>query len=502
MSGEAPGWHAAAMARHLICILALMWTALVNGQPFFFDDTTNYIRAADSAVFVASGHRISTAWTERYRDAVVPSPAAASEQAGSTTPNDVSSGTIMAGRSPYFGAVLWLGYVIGDFWPFVVMQAVFCYLLMLLALRRFGIERPRTILLTVVGIAATTALPTYNGLLLADAFAGFGVIAFLLLATPGRLTQVETAFLVGVVLLSTMFHLTHIAMLAGMVGAMILLVVFRVGPPPPRRAWLTGVAGIVIGLLSVQATALVAQAAFGKAPQLLPLLTARFYMDGPGRRFIESGCDGRRFTVCRIAIGAVPTNPAFLFSTDPREGAFMIATPADRERMGAEDTAFALAVLRHDPLGQTAKIGENMLRQLAWIDYDGLNTGCFAQTDCWSSLPPKVRATLRASPSGRNAWPVGMMNALLYVVVIASLAVIAWVARRSWRSEAVVAKMLRTWVLLGGAALLTNAFFGGAVADPQYRYQGRMIWLVVLLAAMLLPHMRGVRKTPDGIVPG
>ena len=35
---------------HLFGIVALMWAPLLNGQPFFFPDTTAYVRAADLAV--------------------------------------------------------------------------------------------------------------------------------------------------------------------------------------------------------------------------------------------------------------------------------------------------------------------------------------------------------------------------------------------------------------------------------------------------------------------
>ena len=53
---------------HLACVLlALAAPALVNGQPFYFPDTTAYTRAADSAAYVFSSHRISTEWTDRYR---------------------------------------------------------------------------------------------------------------------------------------------------------------------------------------------------------------------------------------------------------------------------------------------------------------------------------------------------------------------------------------------------------------------------------------------------
>ena len=121
--------------RHLACVLALMWTGLVNGQPFMFQsDSTNYVRAADAAAFVISGGAIHTAWTDRYR-AQIEAKAQKSSRAArvaseaeakqpSTGANDVGSGLIMSGRSPYIGALMYAGYLLGDFWPFVLLQAV------------------------------------------------------------------------------------------------------------------------------------------------------------------------------------------------------------------------------------------------------------------------------------------------------------------------------------------------------------------------------------------
>ena len=40
------------------------------------------------------------------------------------------------------------------------------------------------------------------------------------------------------------------------------------------------------------------------------------------------------------------------------------------------------------------------------------------------------------------------------------------------------------WTLAGGAAVLANAFLGGAVADPQYRFGARLSWLIVLTAIL------------------
>jgi len=62
--------------------------------------------------------------------------------------------------------------------------------------------------------------------------------------------------------------------------------------------------------------------------------------------------------------------------------------------------------------------------------------------------------------------------------------------------------LLREWLLLALVAMLVCSFFGGAVADPQYRYQGRLIWLVPFFAAIALCLWRraeaGIPKRRDG----
>ncbi|OYW45967.1 MAG: hypothetical protein B7Z33_09270 [Sphingomonadales bacterium 12-68-11] len=270
-------------ARHLLCILALMWVPLANGQPFFFYDTTNYVRAADVALHLASGKTISTAWTERYAGSI-PENGAIRPDAGTVAPagaahsevthNDISAGLIMSGRSPYIGALMYLGYLASDFWLYVVFQAAVSYFLIVLALRRFGIDGKGLIVGTVLGLSALTTLPFYNGLLLADSFGAFAIIAFLLLATPGKLSRGEVAALVGVLVVSVSAHLTHIVMLAAMLAALALLALLRWPPAAQRRAWLAGAACIAVGFASVQLTAFATELALGKKPNLLPLLRA------------------------------------------------------------------------------------------------------------------------------------------------------------------------------------------------------------------------------------
>ncbi len=487
-----------AALRHLFCILALMWTPLVNGQPFFFEsDTTNYVRAADAAVHVATGGRFSTIWTNRYkahmpRAAQAKSAAADQPAAKADSPrriesvNDVGSGQIMAGRSPYIGALMYLGYLAGNFWPFVLLQACTAYALIILTLRRFRVATPVNVTGLTLALAATTALPTYNGLLLADAFAAFGMLAFLLIASPGRLSRGELIFLGLVLVTSVTAHLTHIMIILGMTVALAISRLAGWVAKPPRRAWIAGIGAVVIGFGSVQLTDVATRLAFGRPPQLLPLLSARFIADGPGKKYIDAGCPGGDFLICHIPIGRPDNDALILFSLNPRTGAYMLRNTEERRMMGEQDVGFALAVLKYDPLGELAMIARNTVRQLFWIDYDGLNQTCWYRPNCWSSLPPELRAELRASPSGRAIWPQKWMNALLYLVVVGSLAVLLVSGRQVARLNRRRWLLLREWLVLGFAGMLVCSFFGGAVADPQYRYQGRLIWLVPLMAGVAL----------------
>ena len=487
-----------AALRHLFCILALMWTPLVNGQPFYFEsDTTNYVRAADAAVHVATGGRFSTIWTKRYQAHIPQGGQASRSVANQPAPradparrvesvNDVGSGQIMAGRSPYIGALMYLGYLAGNFWPFVLLQACVAYGLIILTLRRFRVATPVNVTGLTLALAATTALPTYNGLLLADAFASFGIVALLLIASPGRFSRAEMIFLGLVLVTSVTAHLTHIMIILGMTIALAVFKLTGLVPKPPRRAWIAGVGAVVIGFGSVQVTDMVTKRAFGRPPQLLPLLSARFIADGPGKKYIDAGCPGRDFLICHIPIGRPDNDALTLFSLNPRTGAYMLRNIEERRLMGEQDLGFALAVLEYDPLGELSMMGRNTFRQLFWIDYDGLNQTCWYRPNCWASLPPQLRAELHASPSGQALWPQKWMNALLYAVVIASLVILVVSGREIARDSPRRWRLLREWLLLGFVGMLVCSFFGGAVADPQYRYQGRLIWLVPFMAGVAL----------------
>src|SRR5271165_6043769 len=120
----------------LFLALALLWPALYNGQPFFFHDTTAYVRGADAGFVKLTRHR--TAWTwpddqDTVSSGQVPDSRGATDtidgQLASRLEslprmNSLKEKVVMAGRSPYYGALLYLGEITGGFWASVFLQGL------------------------------------------------------------------------------------------------------------------------------------------------------------------------------------------------------------------------------------------------------------------------------------------------------------------------------------------------------------------------------------------
>ncbi len=481
---------------HLAGVIVLMWPPLINGQPFFFSDTTAYVRAADLAVQIASHHHIRTAWS-RDTPALAPATAPVGSAVPSPAPAHASDaqggGSAMAGRSPYFGMLLYLGWVTSSFWLFVVAQALVAWWLIGLAMRSLGGEGLAARLAISVTLALLTPIAIYNGFLLADALAGFGILSFLILVRPpADLRRWERAALILLLLMSAAAHFTHIVILAGMTALLGVIALIRWTPWRPAKAPLLIGAGVVIaGLLSVAATSLIVKKALGKPPAAAPVLTARFIVDGPGRAFALTDCAGR-FAACAAPLDT-PDTDIWLWSGDPRVGGFMAADAATRARLSAEDGKFATAVFRAYPLWQAGMMARNTWAQMTRFDLLVLMEHCFADHACsGTDIPESVRARMVQTPAGHDAWPMRAMSAIHATATIVALLVLALAMFKLRRDQPQAARQLLLWIALAAAAFLINDFLGGAISNPQTRYQERIVWIAPLLALLAAGRAWGV----------
>jgi hypothetical protein len=111
-----------------------------------------------------------------------------------------------------------------------------------------------------------------------------------------------------------------------------------------------------------------------------------------------------------------------------------------------------------------------------------------------AKLPPGEYRRMSDTLSARQAWPLRQLEGIVYATAIGALIVMATgilaLRRRPAPSSDVV--LFSVIVVVG---LLLNAMICGGIAIVHDRYQGRVIWLLPLIAALLY----SASRTPSAL---
>ncbi len=477
-----------------LAVLMLCWPAIVNGQLFFFPDSTNYIRAGGAAVAKVVGTGFGSGWSQpAHRESsspdehgsLVKAEAVSSEKtpAEAVKINDPERGVVMAGRSPYVGALMFFSQVLGNFWPYAIGLAAIQFYLIDVTLRVIGVQTIGSRLNSAAILGFLTPSAFYNGYLLADAFCAHAFLGLgIWIVAANRLRTLDKTILAVLMVLSAIAHLTHIVVLVGVVLVVATSrLVSRQPWAPVRAALAVGIGSALIGLLSIRVTDMLIQKSFGSPPMQLPMLTARFIEDGPGTRFVKEKCKGDQFAVCQYRERLPVNSQAFLWDRNPKTAVFIAADLPTRRQMCAEDKRFAAAVFASYPMAQGFAVIRNTLEQLIEFRMHVFNYGSYNEHFA-QKLPQDDYERMTHTRSFRNGWPTGLLDLVNYLVVALSCVVLStlW-----WRRLPMVnadAQTSRRLVAICGLGLLINAAVCGAASEPQARYAARVIWVVPFLA--------------------
>jgi hypothetical protein len=469
------------LATHLVTYLllasALLWPAFYNRQPFFFPDTTAYLRGADAAIQKLTHH--STPWTQSSDKAV-----RNGDASPVTSLSSVKDKTVLAGRSPYYGLLLYLGEITGGFWLPVVLQAAVILAVIVLSLPAAGIPLWPYAPLAGVLLAGATCLPFYVSFLMPDLFAGVTVLGSSVLLASRR-TLDRWRYIAWFVLVASAltFHDSHVLIAA----AMLLLA----GLLNLRHGWGNRRGLLVLSLALVVAA--VAQITFdlavsrlvGAAPLRPPFLTARLIADGPGYRYLRATCLNNDFTVCQF-IDRLPMSPdEFLWASGNPPGVFADAPPSVRRQLAAEQTPFLFSVLRYDPFGEAAAALHNATTQILKIRLPEFEYDETTKKFLDNKLPPRYLQPLHGSAAYRDTMPIGTISAIDLAAIAVAMAFVVLVAiQPSFRSRSYqfASVAIARWVLIG---IALNALICGALSVPHDRYSARVVWLIPLVSLMI-----------------
>jgi hypothetical protein len=245
-----------------------------------------------------------------------------------------------------------------------------------------------------------------------------------------------------------------------------------------RLLWAAG----VIALAAATQTAVHARlhgrpSLFGSHP---PYLMARVLADGPARLYLQQHCATLTWAICSHVANLPTDEQRFIWEPG---NVWSAATPEQRERLHAEEMPLVLATLRAYPLRQTEISLKNALHQLIFMGPAEFTDAPYFTRETLEGIAPGVYARYRHTEQARDAMPQTFVRRAQKVVIglsaVCILYYLPWLARTGNRR-------LIGLTLIVASVVPANAFVTGALSALDARYQGRVAWMVLLLAAMLL----------------
>jgi hypothetical protein len=485
-SGEGKHWRWSMIA-YVLMVVALCWPAWLNGQAFFLQDTTAYIKGAASGVALVFKSSTAQEWLHpgHASSTATSAPHAADNQSDAHS-QDYSSAPdkkgVLAGRSIYYGMYLFLITALSGLNLVPVITAIFTVITITTISRSVGLTRNQTLGLLAL-LVVVSPLPFFNSMLMPDIFAGLAILAtaaFLFIPPLQKWYRYWWAF---IILCAVLFHTANILILSGL---LVITIALAFVVSFPSKTSLLRKAALLFGIVLIGIAGEVFFNAAVKhfthnAPIRPPFITARLVADGPGTVYAKNFCDTHPFEIChyQAALGKASSDD-FLWSLKPDIGVFTLASKSSRELLSHEDSAFALAVFKKYPVEVLHSTLLNFFSQLRLVGLEEFNYPALMISDFSEKIPEADFKQLQQSKAGKDIFPLAISEFLILSGIIISLFVYAFQARLQRPSSPL---FCLTMLVLSG--ILLNALICGALSTPHDRYQARVIWLLPLLAFYL-----------------
>ncbi len=466
----------------LLAVLGCLWVWAANGGPLFYYDSLSYLLRG-LQTFQQLG------LIDQGNVTLLQLSSSGAEGAGGTE----GAGTVDGSRSLMFSILVFLFALTGSVEWLLVFNAVITvgtiWVLARVVLRDHstGLNSAQLVLIVIL-VCATGALPFYVAYLMPDLLAGLLIlVAAILIGFGGKLTVWELLMLFCVGALATVTHLSHLA-LAGMAA---ILAIILVPLQLPGKRWIAPVMLVSFVALGIaeQATLRVAATVTQNSEVVYkPFLTARLIQDGPGLAYLDKNCPDDAIPTCALAealkLSDDPwrlTATHIVFEKSPRLGSFRLMNADDQRKVALDQFRFFFAVLRDRPFETTLAILQNAFLQASMNSVD---------MTLQSDVLVQQAGTLNGSLSdgldhGRltvhTEW-LAVVDPLQQGIYGISLSVILILIL--WPGA--VDRRTRLYLIVICLGILGNALVCGGVSQPATRYGGRVIWLLQLSATVAI----------------
>lgn len=461
--------------------ILLLWPLAVNQAPFYFGDSPSYLRGG------AFGFDTGLAILRQQWQALVGTAPSAGFGGGDQRAL-VDSAIAESGgmRSVIYSLMTYVLRAPGHSLSALAIAQAGVVAMVMAMMRSLiaPLSRIGPSLAVAAAIAFLTSAAWYAAFAVPDIWAGVTIAASLALTL--YLDQLKSSARVLLVLIIALGITVH--------GSHLLVALSVLGAGAAAHFWLSGFTRKDLSrkiawfasppLLAMAALLTTSYAAFGEtslAPKRYPMLLARSVADGPGAWHLRDHCATEHYAICEIFGPNPPRNVRMFLWAEG--GVRYRASPAQMERIRAEESLIIRRAAREHPIEQaTISIG-NALRQMITFGVKGLNFGEELSGD---SRRTKV---MRVRPDRPTLREIG--DASVYLSFGASLLMLLVLRRRLKASEVAALSV----VAIG---LLSNAAVCGILSGVTDRYQGRVAWVLPMLAGFILLRLWSERSDPPG----
>lgn len=470
-----------------VVTLIYMGPALVNGGPFFYFDSAAYIENVAKAV--------AKLWPG-IPDVLADAGSTAADAAFDQGQDD---NIVYSGRSVYYGALAYTGWITTIWVPVVAQCLTLAWLTKELTQRLFETNWRQVTILLAVGLTLGTSAGAFAGLVMPDIWSGLAVLALAVLWSPGYLlTRRAQIILLAILAFAVLAHSSHLALIAVLFAGCLLVRPFLATSLRPQPAALViPMLALVIGVTGSLAFTKVVAVTYGQPPLSRPFMTAHLVDLGPGTAFARETCPTADYALCAF-VDRLPTDwIGFLFADADRGGIFGTVDVATQRELTAEQVSFALGTLTSRPLATLGGLALHGLQQLFVLNVDGVPITRQSAGFLRSSFPPELAARIESSGIyDHPAWAVRMTRLIEATSLISALILVTWAVTRTRNTLGPALYRLEGIVLVCVSGVVANALICGILASPYGRFQARIVWLLPMLALyILLTHSLRLAQT-------
>jgi hypothetical protein len=445
----------------LLAALLFSWPLLVFGRPSYIQDSVAYYKGGRAAVSFAlakvSGPEVTATSAQSRQESGSPAP-----------PPEQTAREASGVRSvTYSVAAYLLAVPPGTLVLLAIAQALAAGVITVATLGAFGgLPARRTTAALIVLAAATTVAPV-SFLVIPDIFAGLLIAAMVLLtAVPSRLSRGVRLLCVGIAAFAVTAHASNIPLALGLtiLGVGWLAIRRYYNSPVSHWAWAWVVAPLLVGGLTTLAVNRIGFGETSLAAKRYPFVLARSINNGPGRWYLEKNCPRLNYTICTLYPNGLPKGGALEFLWGP-DGVVNRATPAQMDRIRAEEADVVLAAAREHPGYEMRRLALNFARQLrAFRPFPFMGHLVVDET----GTPHVIRA-----PETNH----GILRAIWILTAISTVIGLTWLGW-SFLKE----RTFRPVIALLFLGILGNAATCVLFAAVAPRYQARVVWLIPMFA--------------------